>query len=268
MSKKINRREFLKWQMAAAIGSSSMLPLLGSFSNANAAPQKGGYKALVCVFLYGGNDSFNMIVPRDANSYGAYAKARQSLAVGKKSLLSINPANYNDGNHYGFHPALPEARRLFNDKKLSIIANVGVLSEPITKEEYEAEIKSKPPQLFSHSSQQDQWMRARANIVYPFGWAGRMTDYLYSGSRTPSLAVNLTPNGVNLWQTGQKNSAYEIPASGVKTISFPTSGGEYDMKQAYQDIYDLETANKHTLVSHYAQIQKNRISCPNLYRTS
>lgn len=255
--KKINRRDFLKWQMATAVGSSSFFPLLGNISNVQAASISGGYKALVCVFLYGGNDSFNMVVPRSSTAYNAYAKARQSLAVGKSSILPFNPVGYYDGNRYGFHPAMPEIGKLFYDEKLSIIANVGMLTEPINKEEYKAKIKSKPPQLFSHSSQQDQWMKAKADDVYPFGWAGRMTDLFFPNSAiAPKPAVNLTPSGINLWQTGRKYSAYEIPASGVKALSFPSAGGEYDMEQAYQDIYELEVKNSHTLVSHYAKIQQ------------
>ena len=256
-TKKMNRREFLKWQMATAIGSSSFSPLIGNMANVQAASQNDGYKALVCVFLYGGNDSFNMVIPRSTSAYNEYAKARQALVVSQSSILSINPTDYSDGNQYGFHSAMPEVQKLFYDKQLAIIANVGMLTEPINKEEFKANRKSRPSRLFSHSSQQDQWMKARADNVYPFGWAGRMADLFFPNpSLSPKLGVNIATSGINLWQTGQLNSAYEIPASGVKAISFPSSSGEYSMEQAYQDIYDLEQSHRYVMVSHYAKIQK------------
>ncbi len=252
-TRKISRREFLKWQMATAIGSSTFFPLLGNLSNAHAGPINGEYKALVCVFLYGGNDSFNMVVPQSTNAYSAYATARPSVAVDQSSLLPITPVNYSDGNSYGLHPVMPEVQQLFNEQKLSIIANVGMLAEPINKEQYEARIKTRPPKLFSHTNQQDQWMRAKADDLYPFGWAGRMTDLLYPDpALAPEPAVNITPSGINLWQTGKQYSTYEIPASGIQSISFPSDG----MEQAYQDIYNLETTKIHTLVSQYAKIQQ------------
>jgi uncharacterized protein (DUF1501 family) len=206
-TRKISRREFLKWQMATAIGSSTFFPLLGNLSNAHAGPINGEYKALVCVFLYGGNDSFNMVVPQSTNAYSAYATARPSVAVDQSSLLPITPVNYSDGNSYGLHPVMPEVQQLFNEQKLSIIANVGMLTEPINKEQYEARIKTRPPKLFSHTSQQDQWMRAKADDLYPFGWVGRMTDLLYPDpALAPEPAVNITPSGINLWQTGKQYS--------------------------------------------------------------
>jgi uncharacterized protein (DUF1501 family) len=257
MTKKINRREFLKWQMAAAISSSSFFPLLGNLSNAHSATISDEYKALVCVFLLGGNDSFNMVIPQSTNAYNSYATARQSLAVPRDLLLPINPASYNDETDYGFHPKMFEVRQLFNDRKLSIIANVGMLSEPITKEEYKANVKIKPPQLFSHSSQKQQWMKAKANMVYPFGWAGRMADLMYPNPDfAPNPAVNISPSGVNLWQTGKRYSTYDIPVSGVHSLTFPSDGGGNDMEQAYQAIYNLEEKSSHTLVSHYAKIQQ------------
>lgn len=258
MTKKISRRDFLKWQMAATVGSSSLLPVLGNFSTAQAASISGEYKALVCVFLYGGSDSFNMVLPRNNSAYKEYAKVRQHISVARERILPFSSNNYSDTNQYGFHPSMPEVRKLFSDNKLSIVANVGVLAEPINREEYKEKIKKRPPHLMSHSNQQDQWMKARTHDVSSFGWAGRMTDAMYSNpSLAPKPAVNITSSGINLWQSGVRHSPYEIPASGVKSLSFPSAGGDYSMEQAYQDIYDLETENEHVFVSHYAGIQKN-----------
>jgi uncharacterized protein (DUF1501 family) len=256
-TKKINRREFLKWQMAAAVGSSSLFPLLGNFSNVHAASIGGAYKALVCVFLYGGNDSFNMIVPQSSSAYNAYSQARQSLAVPRSSLLPVSPNSYNDGTTYGFHPKMAEVKQLFDQDKLSIIANVGMLAEPITQAQYEAKTKAIPPQLFSHSDQQDLWMKAKADSQYPFGWAGRMTDYLYpNAAQAPNPAVNISTRESSLWQTGAKHSMYEIPHWGVDPLYFPCHDGAYKMEKAYKDIYALGASNSHTMVSHFAGVQQ------------
>lgn len=256
-TKKISRREFLKWQMAAAVGTSSLFPLLGNINNAHAASIGGGYKALVCVFLYGGNDSFNMIVPQSTSGYNAYAQARQSLAIPRSSLLPVSPASYNDGTSYGFHPKMAEVKQLFDNNKLSIIANVGMLAEPITQAQYEAKTKTIPPQLFSHSDQQDLWMKAKADALYPFGWAGRMTDYLYPiAALAPKPAVNISTREASLWQTGSKHSMYEIPYWGVNSLYFPWHDGDYKLKKAYSDIYAMSANNDHTLVSHFAGVQQ------------
>ncbi len=257
-TKKINRREFLKWQMAAAaVGTGSLFPLVGNMANVQAASVGGGYKALVCVFLYGGNDSFNMVIPQSNSAYNAYAQARQSLAVPKSDLLPITPDSYNDGAGYGFHPKMAEVKQLFDNKKLSIIANVGMLAEPITQAQYESGIKAKPPQLFSHSDQQDLWMKAKADSQYPFGWAGRMTDLLYpNAALAPKPAVNLSTREASLWQTGLKHSMYEVPYWGVDPLYFPWHDGDYKMEKAYQDIYALGANSSHTMVSHYAGLQE------------
>ena len=270
-NKKLSRRAFLKWQMAAALGSSSIFPLLGNLSSAQAASIGGEYKALVCVFLLGGNDSFNMIVPRNSSAHADYAAVRRSLAINRDSLLSISPASYNDGNSYGFHPGMPEARQLFQENKLSILANVGMLAEPITKEQYEKKTKRTPPNLFSHADQQDLWMKAKAsnNPADSFGWAGRMTDLMYPNPElAPKPAVNLTTRPPNLWQTGIKNSPYEVSVDGVRPLVFPRHSGEYSMEQAYRDITDLSVSNNHTLVSHFADVQERSDALTELINTA
>jgi uncharacterized protein (DUF1501 family) len=254
---KIDRRKFLKWNLATALGSSSLLQLFSGVHVAQAASINDEYKALVCVFLFGGNDSFNMIVPKSSSAYNQYSNIRQGIAINRNTLLAISPQTYNDGNAYGFHPSMPEVQQLFNQNKLSVIANVGTLAEPLNKAQYEAKTKKIPPQLFSHADQQDLWMKANTDTINPFGWAGRMTDFLYPNpSLAPKPAVNLTTWQANLWQSGIRHSMYEIPADGVEPLSFPWHAGEYPMEQAYRDIYELGTEDKHILLSHFADIQQ------------
>ncbi len=254
---KINRRKFLKWNLATALGSSSLLQVLDGISTAHAASINDEYKALVCVFLFGGNDSFNMIAPKNNSAYNQYANVRQGIAINRNELLAISPQTYDDGNTYGFHPIMTEIQQLFNQNKLSVIANVGTLAEPLTKAQYEAKSKKIPPQLFSHADQQDLWMKANTDTINPYGWAGRMTDFLYPNpSLSPLPAVNLTTWQANLWQAGIKHSMYEIPADGVEPLYFPWHAGDYAMEQAYRDLYQLGTNDDHILLSQFAETQQ------------
>jgi len=94
-----------------------------------------GYKALVCINLAGGNDSYNMFIPTSPSAHADYAKARQFLTVSLKDALPVTPATYSDGQTYGFHPAMGETKRLFDSGQLGVMANVGSLVRPITKAE-------------------------------------------------------------------------------------------------------------------------------------
>ena len=118
------------------------------------------YRALVCVFLFGGNDSFNMLVPRSAAEHNAYLASRQNLAIAQAELLPIAPLNP-DGAQYGVHPSMPGVRDLFEQGSAAFVANVGPLLAPTTKAQYQAKSVPLPPQLFSHNDQQDQWHSLR-----------------------------------------------------------------------------------------------------------
>ena len=127
-NKSLDRRTFIKQSALAALGSSSFSALSTQFNLAHA--QVGGaddYRALVCVFLYGGNDAFNMLVPRSAGDYNVYADARRNLATAREDLLALNPANSLPAD-YGLHPELTELKTLFDAGKLTLIGNVGTLS--------------------------------------------------------------------------------------------------------------------------------------------
>ena len=173
-----NRRDFIR--ASAALGAMPFLPPF-SISSANAADTT-GYKALVCVFLFGGNDSHNMIVPATSAEYNAYAASRgglaeaNGLALPLASLLSITPASM-AANSFGLHPAMTNLRTLFNtDKKLAVVANTGPLLAPTTLAQYQARSVPLPPQLFSHSDMQMHWQTMRPDVPADTGWGGRMAD--------------------------------------------------------------------------------------------
>ena len=112
------------------------------------------------MFLFGGNDSFNLLVPRSDAQYAVYAASRQNLAVPQGDLLSVNPLTP-DGTDYGLHPAMASLQHLFEAGNAAFVTNVGPLIEPTTRDQYFEKSVLLPPQLFSHNDQQDQWQSLR-----------------------------------------------------------------------------------------------------------
>jgi uncharacterized protein (DUF1501 family) len=155
------------------------------------------YKALVCVFLNGGNDGNNMFV--DINQYSSYATARGvDLAIPQASFLPVAPVS---GGSFGFHPNMPEMQTLFNAGVLAVLCNQGPLVEPLTKAQYQGSGK-KPLQLFSHSDQVGQFSTAISNAVSQTGWGGRLADKTRALNGSATFPNNVSINGVNLILTG------------------------------------------------------------------
>src|SRR6201999_4486308 len=140
-------RDFLR-SGACAVGGLALASSIDTFGVVHAlTPQAASdYKALVCVFLNGGNDGNNMLVSLD--QYNAYSNARNAagLAIAQASLLPISPVS---GGAYGLHPNMPEMQNLFNQGKLAILCNNGPLVEPLTRTTYQNGTGKKPLQLFS-----------------------------------------------------------------------------------------------------------------------
>src|SRR3984957_7816705 len=150
----MKRRNFL--QHAGALAGSAALSQLGVF--AAHASGASDYKALVCIFLCGGNDANNMIVPIDAAGYENYAPTRSYLALPQSQLLPL--ASANSAAQFGMHPALPGVHALWGSGKLAVVANVGTLVQPLTKAQYLSAATAKPESLFSHIDQQHQWQKS------------------------------------------------------------------------------------------------------------
>src|ERR1017187_309 len=159
----ISRREFIRRAACAAVGTAAMTSAIRDlrFMNAAVAQSNIGpndYKALVCVFLQGGNDSNNLIIPTIPSEYNNYAAIRTSvLAIPQSSILPL--AGYTDpaGHPFGLHPACPELKQLFMEGKLATLFNTGTLVYPLTRTEYNTPGSIKPRQLFSHADQVTQW---------------------------------------------------------------------------------------------------------------
>lgn len=222
---RINRRRFLKCAAAGGFAYAfGRTPQAVHAAVLNSQAVLADYKALVCVFLFGGNDSFNMVVPRSNAEYNAYAASRQNLAIAQASLLPINPL-VSDPNSvlYGLHPSLTDVATLFEqDQACAIVADVGPLIEPTTKAQYQAQSVRLPPQLFSHNDQQDQWHSLKGEAVAKSGWGGRIADVLTGpGAPVPldqSLAVNVSLSGQTLFQTGVSSVPYTMGATGPVSL--------------------------------------------------
>lgn len=175
---KITRREFLQHATSCvgyALGTATFMAGLHRFGLVNAFAQGADYRALVCIFLGGGNDGNNMIVPIDTTGYGAYSTARSTsgLAIARDALLPVTPPSL--GTPFGLHPSLAPIQALFNTHKASVAVNVGPLVQPITRQEYQGGAP-RPYQLFSHSDQIAQWQTAISDRVGQSGWGGRAAE--------------------------------------------------------------------------------------------
>ncbi|MGD9598783.1 MAG: DUF1501 domain-containing protein [Steroidobacteraceae bacterium] len=218
----MNRRERMQrrrlLQIAAAGGAAwafGRLPDAVYAQAVSAYARFADYKALVCIFLFGGNDSWNMVVPRSAAEYAAYQQSRQNLAVAQADLLPITPVTpLPNGAQLGLHPAMPGLAALFEqDAACAVVANVGPLITPTSLAQYEAKSVALPPQLFSHNDQQDQWQTLRGRATSNTGWAGRIADAL--GTQTgPAVPLNISLSGQSLYQAGDSTSSYVIGPTG------------------------------------------------------
>ncbi|MGH9873237.1 MAG: DUF1501 domain-containing protein [Pyrinomonadaceae bacterium] len=194
------RRDFLRTS-ACALGGLAMASSLDTFGIVHAlTPQAApDYRALVCVFLNGGNDGNNMFL--DLNQYAQYSTARNTaqLAIPQANFLSVAPAS---GGSFGFHPNMPEMQNLFNQGKLAVLCNNGPLVEPLTRTTYQNGTGKKPLQLFSHSDQVGLYQTAIANSVSQTGWGGRLADKTLGLNGAATFPNNVSIAGVNLYLTG------------------------------------------------------------------
>jgi uncharacterized protein (DUF1501 family) len=167
---------------------------LERFGLVNALAQSGGYQALVCIFLFGGNDSNNMIVPVDQYAdYSAVRGTASGLNIPVDTLLPIVPPSA--GSTFGLHPSLSAIKPLWDSRRLAVVCNVGPLVEPLVRADYLAGNARVPVNLFSHADQQGQWQTSVSTGPSPTGWGGRTADRLDSGLAFPMMVTSagLTP---------------------------------------------------------------------------
>ena len=218
----ITRRQFLRRVGCAAMGTAAMTAAIRDLRFMNAAVAQSNisdYKALVCIFLQGGNDSNNLIVPTVPSEYNNYASIRKPiLALPLGSLQTLDGYTDPAGHTFGLHPACPELKTLFSEGKLAVLFNTGTLIYPITQSQYSKGGKN-PPQLFSHADQQTQWQTSVPDQPPTTGWGGRCADLLNSVNGNAPISLSVSLAGANTFEIGNIVSQYSVSSSGAISLA-------------------------------------------------
>ncbi len=232
------RRDFLR----TALQSATALGAMSAFGRINALASGGsGYQALVCIFLAGGNDGHNTVVPitTTQQNYSLYKQGRQSLALAQNTLLPI----MNGSDSYGLHPNLPELQTLYNQGHAAVLANVGNLVKPLNNRSgYQAASSSSaalPSALFSHSDQTSQWQSATPTGIASSGWGGRIMDLMQSQNSSAVFPAIANTGGCGLFCAGQQTFPATVPPpsagsqspTGMATLNSSGAAGATALQQ-------------------------------------
>jgi uncharacterized protein (DUF1501 family) len=226
----ITRRQYLARSACAGMSSLPVLNTLLNLRLASHAAADGAptdHRTLVCIFLNGGMDSFNWLVPRDATRHATYTTTRGNLALTTSQILALEQDTGGDGQLYGIHPSCPGMAEMFNGtgnfvgkRRLAVLTNVGTLIQPVTKAQYLAESVPLPRALYSHSDQIDQWQTSvPQGMTQLSGWAGRAADLLHATVNANSIAMNISLSGNSLWQVGNDTTQFVVTDRGALTFT-------------------------------------------------
>lgn len=247
-------------RLLAGLGSASALglaatPFLKTLA-ATGTNSASDYKALVCVFLLGGNDAYNTVLATDSASWSAYTAARnvmpQSLALAPPGtprvasadintpaayggVLPIVPRTAVSGRSFALHPMLPSIRDMFASGRAAIVANVGTLVQPTTRDDYLAGRGALPPRLFSHNDQQSMWQSSAAESPQ-FGWGGAMADLFTDANASAAAFSAVSATGSSMWLAGRNVNMYQVNTNGPVIAGFPKEwlyGSRYGWDQLY-----------------------------------
>lgn len=261
-----SRRAFLKrgGALSLAAGATPWALTLAAMSEA-AAADASGYKALVCVFLYGGNDYANTVVPYDQASYDAYRSFRANIALDRSALAStvLRPATALAGGlQYALAPGLAPLLPVFDAGKMSVVLNVGTLVTPTTKAQYASKSVPLPPKLFSHNDQQSVW-QASSPEGATSGWGGRMGD-LFAAANGNATFTCVSAAGNAVYLSGrsavqyQVSSAGSVPVNGIKAPLF----GSTACSAALQQVMTAQRA--HLFESEYVRVSQRSVEANDL----
>jgi uncharacterized protein (DUF1501 family) len=215
--KAINRRQFLtRLGAAAGLGMLSDLERIAAAATLGASPPKllgEDYRALVCFFLFGGNDANNMVIPTTSTEYQQYAAGRTPvLALAQASVLPVSIAN-TPSRTFALHPAMAGLQGLVNSGKAAILANIGPLYAPITRTQLQNRSVRTPPDLYSHSDQQAQWQSATSYEPPRNGWGGRLGDLVAAANGTNRSSTLISVSGNNLFEVGATLSSFKVSSN-------------------------------------------------------
>lgn len=270
-----SRRDFMRMAGCAALTTQSLVSTVWDLRMINAALAAGtrqpftDYKALICLFLYGGNDASNMIVPTGALDYANYSTARGGpppvgLALPNSGqaggVLPLDVQN-SDGRTWGIHPNCGELQTLFNNpnRKLAVVANVGTLVGPLTLTQYQQNTAAKPPLLFSHNDQQVQWMTSIPDQPTQTGWGGRCADLLmsaaYGANPNTNVSMSITVGGTNTYEVGSAVNQYSVNSNGTVT-NFAVGNGGTARLNVLRQLFNDATGHFNLFDSEFAKVAK------------
>lgn len=267
-----NRRNFLtRCALLSATGMASSLSSLGTMSLSGAALAMGSrptaYRAMVCIYLTGGND-LNMMVPLD--DYDNYKSLRGRLAFDREDLLPITSGSGPSTKQFGLHPQFGSAQTLYQQKKLAFIANTGALLEPTTTQDYINRSVRLPPQLFSHNTQKE-FVRAGQpyNGEPRNGWAGRIADMYSSLPDFNGVPLNLSMSGESIWQRGANTVPYVLNGSSIKPLRFYDTGfGALNGQRAEALRQINQLPQEHLFTREYGRIVQSSLDLSNSLRSN
>ncbi len=273
------RRSFIRQAACAALGAAAMKNCLRDLHFMSAALAQGpftDYRALVCIFLNGGNDANNMIIPIIPAEYTNYDNYRTVLAIpntdgGPATAQALSPLT-SDGHDYGLHPAMPELAKMFNQSagftglgKVALQFNMGTLVYPMTKAEFSSGSVPRPPQLFSHSDQVTQWQTSIPDLLPTSGWGGRMADILHSYNPQDAgldvLPTCVTLVGANTFQVGASVQEYSVGTGGIVGLTNPSNpASAVAARKALQNsILGLEKSQSNHYLTNYAKALEHSV---------
>jgi uncharacterized protein (DUF1501 family) len=218
MTKNVSRRAFMQTASALSIAGTAApfvmnLAAIGEAAAATASD----YKAIVCVFLFGGNDYANTLVPMDQTSYTTYFNARSAFAHTQAAITAagttlVPTTALPGGRQFALAPGLAPLMPIFNAGKMAVILNIGTLVQPTTKAQYTARSVPLPPKLLSHNDQQSYWQSSSPEGATS-GWGGRIADLFQSSNATAALTC-INPSGNAVFLTGKSAFQYSITSAG------------------------------------------------------
>ncbi|WP_193210836.1 DUF1501 domain-containing protein [Luteolibacter marinus] len=267
----LSRRRFLGEASCAAVGTASLLSsilnlrLVGDVAAAE-VPADDEYRALVCVFLAGGNDSFNMLAPVDSTGYAEYSAVRGSVAVPQNRFLPLG-GSVPDGRSLGLNDSMQGLWNLYSGGKATFIANVGTLVEPTTLATYQNGVAKLPLGLFSHSDQQMHWQSSLPDSRAPgAGWGGRMGDLLDELNGAGPVSMNVSLGGINLFQSGAEVVPFAIGTGGAVELSYWNAGSYLSRRQAMESIMDAQYQNAFERA--FAKMKRNAVDANSTFKAS
>ena len=241
MTSKASRREFLKHASALSVaGPAAPLALNMAAVSEASASLANDYKAIVCLFMAGGNDYANTVVPYDLESHRKYKILRPALGFNREDLeaTSLSPEQgfqLPAGRKYALAPTLKPLSDLFGQKKLAVLLNIGTLVCPTSKSDYMNKRVELPPKLFSHNDQQSFWQSCQPEGS-TYGWGGRMGD-IFASKNSQSVFTCINPAGNVVFMSGKEVSGYRVsPAGAIPIKALKTLAGSPQCSQLLREL--------------------------------